>query len=452
MSNWGASDCGGFQPNLDFSVNGILPLTLARYRPHASRNRVGYFVSASLVVLAAASNLARASETQSYAYDELGRLVAVTSSGTINNGQKHSICYDPAGNRTEYKSDSAGSGLACAGATSPSLSIADASVTEGGALVFTVTRAGDTSAAVSATYSTSPGTATTGSDFTSASGTVSFAAGQTSATISVSTIDDTVVESAETMSITLSTPTGGAVLGTATATGTINDNDAAPANLAIGSASATEAGSLIFTITRSGNTTNAVSASYATSGGTATSGSDFTAGSGTVSFAANQTTATITVPTIDDTTVETTESMSVTLSSPSSGAAITTATGTGTINDNDTAQPTYITISDAAALEGYVLQFTITRSGDTSGSTSINYATAPGTAATNDYIGVTGTLTFAPGETSKTISVTAKTDIRAENDEVFYVNLSGATGGAIVTDSQGAGTIYDDGAGGCHLC
>ena len=144
--------------------------------------------------------------------------------------------------------------------------------------------------------------------------------------------------------------------------------------------------------------------------------------------------------------------MSVTLSNPSSGAAITTATGTGTINNNDGASPTYLVISDASALEGYTLTFTVTRSGNTAVSTNVNYATAPGTAATNDYIGVSGTLTFAPGETSKTISVTARTDIRAETDEVFYVNLSGATGGATVTDGQGAGTIYDDGAGGCPLC
>lgn len=61
-------------------------------------------------------------------------------------------------------------------------------------------------------------------------------------------------------------------------------------------------------------------------------------------------------------------------------------------------------------------------------------------------------LTGDTGETTKTISVMARTDTRAEIDEVFYVNLSGATGGAIVSDSQGAGTIYDDGAGGCPLC
>lgn len=309
----------------------IKPLRAA-FRRYTALTALGFAVVGGAV---------QASETQNYVYDELGRLVSVTHSGTINSSLKTTYCHDAASNRTQYKSDSAGGTVTC----------------------------------------------------------------------------------------------------------TVQN----PANLAIGNASVTEGGSLVFTVTRSGNTGSAVSASYATASGTATSGSDFTAGSGTVSFAANQTTATITVATIDDAAIESAETMTVTLSAPSSGATITTATGTGTINDNDSASPTYLVISDASALEGYNLTFTVTRSGSTTGTTTVNYATAPGTAATNDYTGVTGTLTFAPGETAKTISVFAKTDIRAELDEVFYVNLSGATG-ATINDAQGAGTIYDDGAGGCPLC
>lgn len=406
----------------------------------------------ALLCVALTSRQALASETQTYAYDELGRLVSVTHSGTINSTLKTTYCYDPASNRTQYKSDSTGGTIACSTSGTANLAIGNASVTEGGSLTFTVTRSGNTASAVTVNYATASGTATSASDFTAGSGTVSFAANQTSATITVATIDDTAVESAETMTVTLSSPSSGAAITAATGTGTINDNDSSPANLAIGNASVTEGGSLVFTVTRSGNTATAVSASYATASGTATSGSDFTASSGTIAFAANQTTATITVATIDDTVVESTETMTVTLSAPSSGAAITTATGTGTINDNDSSSPTYLVISDASALEGYNLTFTVTRSGNTTGSTSVNYATAPGTAATNDYTGVSGTLTFAPGETTKTISVFARTDTRAESDEVFYVNLSGTTGGAIINDVQGAGTIYDDGAGGCPTC
>ena len=305
---------------------------------------ISFRLAALLTMSAALAGRALATETQTYTYDELGRLVAVTSSGTINNNQKHSICYDPAGNRTQYKSDAAGVGASCgAAATPPSLSIAPASATEGGALAFVVTRTGDTSAAVGASYSAASGTAVSGSDFTAAAGTVSFAAGQTSATITVATIDDTAVESAETMTVALTAPTGGAVLGTSSAAGTINDNDSA-------------------------------------------------------------------------------------------------------------ASPSYLAISDAAGLEGATLVFTVTRSGSTTSSVSVNFATANGTALGTDYFAVSGTITFAPGETSKTISVVAKTNLAIEPDEVFYVNLSGATGGATVTDSQGAGTIYDDSSGGCNLC
>lgn len=290
----------------------------------------------------ALSSPAWSGETQTYVYDELGRLVSVTHSGTVNSNLKATYCHDAAGNRTQYKSDSTGGTVAC------------------------------------------------------------------------------MVQN--------------------------------PANLAISNASVTEGGSLVFTVTRSGNTATAVSASYATASGTATSGSDFTAASGTVSFAANQTTATITVATIDDAVVESAETLTVTLSAPSNGASITVPTGTGTINDNDSSSPASLVISDASALEGYNLTFTVTRSGNTGGTTSVNYATATGTAAANDFTAASGTLTFAPGETTKTVSVHANTDIRAETDEVFYVNLSGATGGATINDAQGAGTIYDDGAGGCPLC
>lgn len=309
---------------------------------------ISFRLAALLTMSAALAGRALATETQTYTYDELGRLVAVTSSGTINNNQKHSICYDPAGNRTQYKSDAAGVGASCgSAAASPSLSIAPASATEGGSLAFVVTRTGDTSTAVGASYSAASGTATAGSDFNAAAGTVSFAAGQTSATVTVATIDDTAVESAETMTVTLTAPTGGAMLGASSATGTINDNDSA-------------------------------------------------------------------------------------------------------------APPSYLVISDAAGLEGATLVFAVTRSGSTTSSVSVNFATANGTALGTDYFAVTGTLTFAPGETSKTISVVAKTNLAVEPDEVFYVNLSGATGGATVTDSQGAGTIYDDSdggvGGGCTLC
>jgi hypothetical protein len=102
-------------------------------------------------------------------------------------------------------------------------------VSEAGPTVnITVDRVNGSSGAAGVTYSTSNGTATAGSDYTTTTGTLAFAAGELSKTFTVPIINDTVVESSETVNLTLSVPTGGATLGTPMqATLTIFDNDAA---------------------------------------------------------------------------------------------------------------------------------------------------------------------------------------------------------------------------------
>ncbi|TCM12117.1 Calx-beta domain-containing protein [Novosphingobium sp. PhB165] len=378
---------------------------------------------------------ASAQETTTYTYDALNRLVTASKSGGPTDGEAHTIGYDPAGNRTNY---------AVTGVVSANLAISGTSVTEGGTLVFTVTRSGNTAIPANASYSTGGGTATPGIDFTPASGIVSFAAGQTTATLSVVTIDDTEIESAETLIVTLSNPSASTTLTAAAATGTINDNDVAPANLAIGNASVTEGGALVFTVTRTGNTAIAASASYATFGGTANSGSDFTGTSGTVSFAAGQTTATISVATIDDTQVESAETLTVTLSNPSANTTITTPTATGTINDNDIA-PANLAISDALANEGGTLVFTVTRSGNTAIAASANYTTANGTAlAGSDFAASSGTVSFAAGQTTATISIATIDDSMVESAETMTVTLSNPSANAAITTATATGTINDD--------
>lgn len=69
----------------------------------------------SSLALAGLSVAAAASEIQTYTYDALGRLVAVQYSGTVNSGRAHSLCYDAAGNRTQYKSAASGTLASCAG-------------------------------------------------------------------------------------------------------------------------------------------------------------------------------------------------------------------------------------------------------------------------------------------------------------------------------------------------
>ena len=76
---------------------------------------------------------------------------------------------------------------------------------------------------------------------------------------------------------------------------------------------------------------------------------------------------------------------------------------------------------------------------------TVSYSTANGTATSrDDYTAASGTLTFAPGETTKTITIRAKGDRKKESDETFFVNLFDVSGDAILLDAQGIGTILND--------
>lgn len=220
---------------------------------------------------------------------------------------------------------------------------------------FTVTRSGDTSGTTTVDWSVSGSGANAASatDFSGAvlpSGTVTFAAGEVSKVITVGVAGDTAIEADEGFTVTLSaasTPTQ--ILLGGVATGTILNDDAALAapSLSIAAVSAvksegnTGSTSFTFQITRSGSLTGTSSVNYAVTGtGTsAATASDFTGAvlpSGTVNFAAGQSTATITVLVAGDTVVESNEKFNVTLSN-ASGATIGTSVASGTINNDDSA-------------------------------------------------------------------------------------------------------------------
>ncbi len=391
---------------------------------------------------------AQSVETTTYGYDPLGRLTQTGTSGTgaVNNGLSSTYGYDPAGNRSNVTVTPAPAPPA------PSFAVNDVSVTEGGSLVFTVTKTGSTSSSFSLNFATADGTATAGSDYTAASGTLTFASTDVTKTITVATTDDAAVESAETVLVNLSGATGGSTISDAQGIGTINDNDAPPPpSFAINDVSVTEGGSLILTVTKTGSTSSSFSVNFATANGTATAGSDYTAASGTLTFASTDVTKTITVATTDDAAVESAETVLVNLSGATGGATITDAQGVGTINDNDVPPPPSFAINDVSVTEGGSLVFTVTKTGSTSSSFSVNFATANGTAtAGSDYTAASGTLTFASTDVTKTVTVGTTDDATVESAETVLVNLSAATGGATISDSQGVGTINDnDVAGTC---
>lgn len=221
----------------------------------------------------------------------------------------------------------------------PALSINSITVTEGnGGTVsanFTVTLSPASSQTVSVNYSILNGTAAAGSDFTSASGTLTFTPGVTTRPVTVSVIGDCLLESNETFTVRLANPNH-AVINIADGVGTIlNDDNRA---LSIGGVTITEGNSgttsAVFNVSLSSASCANVSVNYATANGSALAGADYQSTSGTLVFSSGQVTKQITVPIVGDLVNEPTETFLVNLSSPVN-ATLAIAQGVGTIQDND---------------------------------------------------------------------------------------------------------------------
>jgi probable HAF family extracellular repeat protein len=211
--------------------------------------------------------------------------------------------------------------------------------------------------------------------------------------------------------------------------------------VAEGNAGLTDA---VFTITLSEPARENVLVNYTTANGTASAGADYLAQSGTVAIPVGLSSATVRVSVIGDTAAEPNETFLVNLSQVV-GAIMSDGQGVGTIVDDE---PRFLTIDDVTMQEGLLgtrkFVFTVTLSAASSAPVTVNYGTANGTAAAgSDYNAQSGTLTFAPGQTTKTIAIIVKGDLRREADETFFVNLSNGVG-AQLQDNQGVGTILND--------
>ena len=222
----------------------------------------------------------------------------------------------------------------------PSLSINSASVTEGNFgtvnAVFTVTLSHASGKTVGVSYATADVTATAGSDYNAVSGSLSFAPGVTTQTITVLVRGDLLDEANETFTVNLSSSVN-ATISVAQGTGTIIDDDATP-SLAINNVSVTEGNvgtvNAVFTVTLSAASGRVVTVNYATANSSATSPSDYTATSGMLTFALGVTTQTITVPVNGDVLNEGNETFNVNLSN-AVNASIADSQGVGTIVDDD---------------------------------------------------------------------------------------------------------------------
>ena len=219
---------------------------------------------------------------------------------------------------------------------------------------------------------------------------------------------------------------------------------------------ATETGvnSATFTVTLSRMSEAPVTITYRSYDGTAVADADYTAiPSASLTFAPGEVSKTITVPVLDDGLDEANETFSVRLAAV--GALIADQQGVATISDDDA--PPAVSINDITITEGTKnpttnegaltsAVFTVTLSQASEQTLTVNYATINETASSgSDYSQQSGTLTFAPGQTTKTITVPVVADAAVEPDEAFGVALS-LPSNATLSDNRGTATISNDDA------
>ena len=331
----------------------------------------------------------------------------------------------------------------------PAVTIADATAAEGGALTFQVSLSGPSAQTITVAYTTANGTATSGTDYASISGTLTFVPGTTVQNIVVTGLGDTLDEPNETFVVNLSAPSNATVARTQ-ATGTITDDDAPP-SLSIADAAVVEGNAgvsnAVFAVTLSQASGQTITVSYATGNGTAAAGSDFTTASGTLTFAPGVTSQNVQVAVTGDTLNEANETFSVTLSG-ASNATVARATAVGTIS-NDDAVPA-ISVADVVVQEGNSgttpAVFVISLAAASGQPVSVAYATAPGTATAGaDYQSVAGTATIAAGTTSTTVTVPVVGDTALEPDETFLLNLSLPVNATIARGQASAAIVNDEG-------
>ena len=350
-------------------------------------------------------------------------------------------------------------GTANTGGTTPlpALTIADAEGREGtnATIAFTVMLTPASTELVTVDYKTIARTATEGEDFTRTRGTLRFEPGQTTKTVRVPIIDDTVEDDGETFLLDLYEASGATMVDTESwATGTIRNSEDAPtgnehaltasfANVPAEHGGPGEANRFTFDLIFS----EAPEVSYRTLRDDA-----FTVTGGAVKRAKRKVQGS-------------NQSWTIHVEPDGWGAVAITlnagnaCTGSGAVCTTDGRQlsntltatvqgPPALNVADARAVEGEdaTLDFVVTLSRAASGTVSVDYATADGSAtAGEDYTATSGTLTFNAGETTKTVSVPLLDDVVNDGGETFTLTLSNPLG-AWIEDGEATGTIENDDA------
>ncbi len=408
--------------------------------------------SAGTVTCALGSPLPADSEAAPIEITVLAPAVAPSDRTIVNTASVSSGQYDAVPANDTDTDDT----VVCGPSEGPgTLNVTSTSAVEAaGTGAVTVTRAGGTCGAVSVQVNLAAGTAATPADFTATSPqTLEWAngeAGARSVATPITLVEDMVYENNETVAVTLSN----AVRATAGTNGTftILDNEAQP-SLSIGDASIAEGNSgatslpLTVTLTPAASTTigRDVTVRHDTANGTATiaDGDYVQITNGLLTFTPGQTTKMVNVPVNGDAKNEADETLQVNLSAPN-GAALTDAQGIGTITNDDALPAVAFALANSSVSEtatgtlqdqDRTIDVQVTLSTASASPVSVTVG-ASGTATAADFSFTPTPVSFAAGETSKTVVVTAKRDALDEDDETVVLGLSAPNGATLGGDLQ----------------
>jgi len=374
----------------------------------------------------------------------------IPAGGTVSfgfNGSPGNVTTKP----TNYLLNGATLGTSNPTPTLPTLSVADLSIVEGNSGTkianFTISLSQVSTQTVGVSFATSNGTATAGTDFVANQGTLSFAPGQTSKTVSVTINGDSEIEPTEDFFLNLTNPTS-ATLARSSAKGQIVNDDMAPTPQVNATAS--------FSVTNDWGTGFGGSISIKNNATTAINGwtleFDFP-------YAITDIWNAQVVSRVGNHYVIRNVSYNGTIAAGgtvsigfngSPGNVTTKPTNyvlNGTPLTSSNPLPT-LSVADVSVTEGNsgtkTATFTVTLSQASTQTISVAYASSNGTAtAGSDFVATQGTLSFAPGQTTKTVPVTINGDTTIELTEDFFLNLSNPTN-ATLTTAKARGQIVND--------
>lgn len=339
----------------------------------------------------------------------------------------------------------------------PRVNARPAAAGEGGSLIFVVTLDAAAAGSVYVSYRLASGSAQAGADndYRDQSATLIFRPGQTQQELRVALVDDARVEGAELLWLELTGAVNATVAQRFTP-GLVYDSDrpGGTAAFSVSDAVADEADRTVtFFVRLSQPADHVTRVAWATHDDTARAGTDYHAASGTLSFAPGETVKAVTVDLIDDGLAEADEFFALQLSD-AQGAVLADAVAAAEIGRSDghrVALPEVssqrIVVGEADGAARFVVQLSAASDSEVRVGYALQDASATGHGDNADYLARDSTLVFAPGETTKTVTVALVDDARPEGDETFLLHLVDAVN-ATVRDAQNSATIVDDdGAG-----